>query len=66
MFLTPDVLDEWLSPLELDEKAQQYTLDMLERVSEAEAAHMVTYTVDKRVSNQRTLDPYDPSLLDRV
>lgn len=63
VFLTPDVWDDWLSPLPGDPDA---TLAMLHDVSGKVAATITTYEVDRRINNSRAIDPSDPSLIERL
>lgn len=73
-FLTPDTWDQWLSPASLTVKGKtaesqanrQELIAMLDRSSLAVASTIRTYPVDKRVSNVRTLDRSDPTLIDPV
>lgn len=71
-FLTPDLWDEWLSPISLTVDGDGTTskahraelLDELEHASSAIASTMHTYEVDRPVNNSRTVDPSDPSLIE--
>jgi hypothetical protein len=73
-FLTPDLWDDWLSPVSLtvDGDATQSKahraelLADLDHTSSAIASTMRTYEVDRRVNNSRTVDPSDSSLIEPV
>ncbi len=67
VFLLPDVYDEWLSPVDLAETQHvDETLAMLDQVSGSVASTLTSYSVDRRLNNSRTVDPYDASLLEPV
>jgi len=73
-FLTRELWDRWLDPVSLTEAGdtaaskenRQQLLGELEHASNAVAATMSTYTVDRRVNNSRTADPRDAGLIEPV
>ena len=64
VFLTPDVSADWLRPEKLTDKAG--TLSMLEHASDAIAATLVSWVVDRKVNSVRSVDPGDESIIDMV
>ena len=62
-FLTPDTWDAWLAPEKLTGQTKLDTLAMLDHTSADVAATLHGYVVDRKVSNTRTVDPTDPTLL---
>ncbi|WP_448812132.1 SOS response-associated peptidase [Agromyces bauzanensis] len=73
-FLTPDLWDDWLNPASLTvegdpvaSKAARFSLlDELYASSSRVASTMRTHPVDRRVSNTRTVDRYDPALIEPI
>ncbi|MGK3949923.1 hypothetical protein [Microbacterium sp. K2] len=65
-FLTPDTWDAWLTPEKLTGDRKIETLAMLEHTSSDVASTIREYIVDRKVSNSRTVDPADPTLLEPV
>ncbi|MCK2031436.1 MULTISPECIES: SOS response-associated peptidase [Microbacterium] len=65
-FLTPDTWDAWLTPEKLTGQTKLDTLAMLDHTSADVAATLRGHVVDRKVSNTRTVDPSDPTLLDPV
>lgn len=65
-FLTPDTWDTWLSPEKLTGDRKTEALAMLEHTSSDVAATIREHIVDRKVSNSRTVDPSDPTLIDAV
>lgn len=65
-FLTPDSWDAWLTPEKLTGDRKAETLAMLEHTSSAVASTIREHIVDRKVSNSRTVDPTDPTLLEPV
>ncbi|WP_083990634.1 SOS response-associated peptidase [Microbacterium arborescens] len=65
-FLTPDTWDAWLTPEKLTGDRKAETLAMLEHTSGRVASTIREHVVDRKVSNSRTVDPADPTLLDPV
>jgi len=66
VFLTPDTWDQWLSPDHLSATARDGALSMLDHSSREVAQTLVTFTVDRKVNSTRTVDPGDPTLVQRV
>lgn len=62
-FLTPDVLDDWLTPEKLTGQRKVETLAMLDHTSADVAATIREHVVDRRVNNARSADPGDASLI---
>lgn len=73
-FVTPDLWETWLdpTPLTVDGDTHASTsnrdelLALLEHSSQAVARTMRTHLVDRRLNNSRTVDKYDPSILDPI
>lgn len=66
-FLTRDAMDEWLWPGNLTDVDQaEATLAMLRSTSGSLASTLVSYDVDPRLNNTRTVDSFDPSLLEPI
>lgn len=71
-FLTSDTWDAWLTPEKLTghRKAEMLAmlamLAMLEYTSSDTASMIREHIVDRKVSNSRTVDPTDPTLLEPV
>jgi len=65
-FLTPDTWDAWLTPEKLTGDRKAETLAMLEHTSSDVASTIREHIVDRKVSNSRTVDPTDPSLLESL
>ncbi|HEY5319865.1 MAG TPA: SOS response-associated peptidase [Galbitalea sp.] len=66
-FLTPEVYDEWLSPVKLaTDSEREGMLAMLKDVSIEVASTITAYEVDRRVNNSRTANPLDPDLVSPV
>ncbi|MFT4284586.1 MAG: SOS response-associated peptidase family protein, partial [Protaetiibacter sp.] len=71
-FLEEDLWDQWLSPEPLtvqgrpEESARRRAelLEQLEASSAAIASTIRTRLVDRRINNSRTVDPYDPTIID--
>lgn len=63
VFLTEDILGEWLSPGKLEAEKKDPLLAQLDEVSTSVASQLVTRRVDRQVNNVRTLDHTDPSLI---
>jgi putative SOS response-associated peptidase YedK len=65
VFLDPAVYDRWLDTERLvDDGQKSELLALIHEVSTAEAEHISSYPVDRRVNNSRTVDPTDPTLID--
>ena len=64
VFLTPDVWDQWLSPVKVSDKEE--VLSMLDRSSVAVARTVRAYPVARTVNNVRTLDSGDRRLIEPV
>ena len=65
VFLDPGVYDRWLDSERLADAAQKDDmLALLHEVSTAQAGHITSYEVDRRVNNSRTVDPADPTLIE--
>ena len=65
-FLMPDTWDTWLAPEKLTGDRKAETLAMLEHTSGDVASTIREHVVDRKVSNSRTVDSTDPSLLEPV
>ncbi|AQY02378.1 SOS response-associated peptidase family protein [Microbacterium foliorum] len=65
-FLTPDTWDAWLTPEKLTGDRKTEMLAMLENTSSDVASTIREHIVDRKVSNSRTVDPTDPTLLEPV
>jgi putative SOS response-associated peptidase YedK len=71
-FLTRDLWDDWLNPASLtvdgdtvaSKRNRAELLDELDASSSVIAATMRTHLVDRRLNNTRTVDRYDPTLLE--
>lgn len=63
VFLTNDVVAEWLTPGKLAAEQKDPLLAMIDEVSATVASRLETYAVDRQVNNVRTLDRTDPSLI---
>lgn len=63
VFLTNDVVAEWLTPGKLAAEQRDPLLAMIDEVSASVASRLETYAVDRQVNNVRTLDRTDPSLI---
>jgi putative SOS response-associated peptidase YedK len=67
VFLDPAIYDRWLDTERLTDDAQKSELlALIHEVSTAEAGHITSYPVDRRVNNSRMVDPADPTLIDPV
>ena len=64
VFLTPDVWDQWLSPVKVSDKEE--VLSMLDRSSVVVARTVRAYPVARTVNNVRTLDSGDRRLIEPV
>jgi putative SOS response-associated peptidase YedK len=62
VFLTSDTWGEWLSPEKLTVKEEM--LALLDHSSLEVAASLSAYPVNRRLNNVRSIDPYDPSLIE--
>lgn len=70
-FLTEDLYDQWLDPESLTIKGdvaasragRQQLVDALMHASDTIAATIREHVVDRRISNTRTVDRYDPGLI---
>jgi len=65
VFLDSAVFNRWLDTERLADDAQKDDmLALLHEVSTAQAGHITSYEVDRRVNNTRTVDPADPTLIE--
>ncbi len=64
--LTADTCEAWLTPEKLTGDRKAETLAMLEHTSSNVASRIREHIVDRKVSNSRTVDPTDPTLLEPV
>ena len=64
VFLPHDLWEEFLAPVRLDDAGKQHMVQRLTAESETVAGAIVGYEVDPRVNNSRTVDPFDPSLIE--
>lgn len=62
-FLDEELLPEWLAPGKLEASERERLHGALGDVSERIAGGLVTYPVDKRLNNTRTVDRSDPGLI---
>lgn len=65
-FLTPDTWDARLTPEKLTGDRKAETLAMLEHASSDVASTIREHAVDRKVSNGRTVEPTDPTLLEPI
>lgn len=71
-FVDESLWDEWLSPEPLtiqgdpaaSRRRREALLEQLDASSAAIASTIRTHLVDRRVNNSRTVDPYDPTLIE--
>lgn len=65
-FLKPEIWDRWLEPRRWDDGEKQDALGTLLAVSDDVAGTLLSYEVDRKVNNSRTVDPGDASLIEPV
>lgn len=63
VFLEQGAWGDYLAPGKLDEAAKSDMVAFLAGESDALAATITAYEVDRRVNNSRTVDPADPTLI---
>ena len=63
-FLTPDAMDAWLEPANLDRGGRENMLALLDGSSTAAASTIEQYVVDRKVNNTRIVDPFDPTVVE--
>ena len=64
VFLRREVWEEFLAPDKLDDDGRQHLVQLLTAESERVAGTIIGDEVDPRVNNSRTIDPFDPSLIE--
>lgn len=63
-FLDDDLLDAWLDPDPLTDRAKRQQLrDALDLASQRIASTVRSWLVDRRVNSVRSIDPTDPTLI---
>lgn len=63
-YLPDDMLADWLAPGKLEQAEREHLHAELGAASEAIARDLVTYPVDRKVNNTRTVDRTDPTLIE--
>jgi len=64
VFLEPDVWDEYLAPVKLDDAGKADMVALLTGESEKVASSISSYEVDRKVNNSRTANPDDATLIE--